>query len=254
MGGVGTKAHTHQLSGEWVSSVTQGRRQSILNKLFPSWLMNLAAVSVFNPLLRTISMAAEEEALPQLLILKPPSLFSDFQYKFSPKFQLLKAWESPLPTTLFLTTHAHSVKAVVSSSSSPITSDILRHLPSLQLVVATTVGLNQIDLPECRRRGISITNAGKSSQKIAPTWVWDFSSTFSRKSQPVIGSSAPAYGQSRRTFLWAPRSSLSSVFHVYRIKSELNEHILPYCVWNQNTNKPYWKAWKSVWKFFQNVF
>lgn len=123
--------------------------------------MNLAAVSVFNPLLRTISMAAEEEALPQLLILKPPSLFSDFQYKFSPKFQLLKAWESPLPTTLFLTTHAHSVKAVVSSSSSPITSDILRHLPSLQLVVATTVGLNQIDLPECRRRGISITNAGK---------------------------------------------------------------------------------------------
>lgn len=107
-------------------------------------------------------MAAEEEkALPQVLILKRPSLFSDYEYTFSPKFQLLKAWESPLPTTLFLTTNAHSVKAVISSSSSPITADILRHLPSLQLVVATTVGLNQIDLSACRRRGISIANAGK---------------------------------------------------------------------------------------------
>ena len=89
------------------------------------------------------------------------ALATTFASRFSPKFQLLKAWESPLPIPLFLTTHAHSVKAVLSSSSSPITSDILRRLPSLQLVVATSVGLDQIDLPACRRRGISIANAGK---------------------------------------------------------------------------------------------
>jgi len=73
---------------------------------------------------------------------------------------VLKAWESPLPLDQFLTTHAHSVQALLSSGRYLLTGNIIRLLPSLRLVVTTSAGLNHIDLPECQRRGIAIANAG----------------------------------------------------------------------------------------------
>ncbi|KAA8515963.1 hypothetical protein F0562_019142 [Nyssa sinensis] len=100
------------------------------------------------------------QQLQQVLILRPPPVYTAFQDEFSKKFQVLKAYESPLPTDLFLTTQAHSVKAILCSGHSPVTADILRHLPALQLVATASAGVNHIDLPECRRRGIAITNAG----------------------------------------------------------------------------------------------
>lgn len=38
--------------------------------------------------------------------------------------------------------------------------DILKLLPSLRLVVTASAGINHIDLPECHRRGIAVTNSG----------------------------------------------------------------------------------------------
>ncbi|XVE77012.1 hypothetical protein DITRI_Ditri13aG0027700 [Diplodiscus trichospermus] len=97
--------------------------------------------------------------LPQVLVIKPPPILTFFEDKFiSSKFQLLKAWESTLPLDQFLTTYAGSVRAVLSSADSPITADIIRLLPSLQIVVAAGAGINQIDLNECRRLGIAVTN------------------------------------------------------------------------------------------------
>ncbi|XP_034710045.1 glyoxylate/hydroxypyruvate reductase HPR3 [Vitis riparia] len=101
------------------------------------------------------------DQLPQVLVLRPPPVFTLFETQFSQKFHFLRAWESPLPTADFLATHAASVKAVLCSGGTPITADILRHLPSLQLIVTTSAGLNHINLPECRRRSISIANAGE---------------------------------------------------------------------------------------------
>ncbi|XP_022759527.1 glyoxylate/hydroxypyruvate reductase HPR3-like [Durio zibethinus] len=98
--------------------------------------------------------------VPQVLVIKPPPLVTLFEDKFiSSKYQLLKAWESTLPLDQFLTTYAGSVRAVLCSGASPITPDIIRLLPSLQLVVTASAGINHIDLNECRRLGIAVTNA-----------------------------------------------------------------------------------------------
>jgi hydroxypyruvate reductase 2 len=70
-------------------------------------------------------------------------------------------WESPLPVDQFLATHARSVRALLCyGTGPPITAEIIRLLPSLRLVVTTSVGLNHIDLTECRRLGIAVADAG----------------------------------------------------------------------------------------------
>ncbi|XP_059651503.1 glyoxylate/hydroxypyruvate reductase HPR3-like [Cornus florida] len=103
----------------------------------------------------------QEQELPKVvLVLRPTIGFSDYGKQFSEKFHLLKAWESPMPTEQFLATHASSVQAMLCSVGTPVQSDVLRLLPSLKVIVTTSAGLNQIDLPECRRRGISIANTG----------------------------------------------------------------------------------------------
>ncbi|PIN00413.1 Glyoxylate/hydroxypyruvate reductase (D-isomer-specific 2-hydroxy acid dehydrogenase superfamily) [Handroanthus impetiginosus] len=79
------------------------------------------------PILRHEPPLAGEE-LPQLLIIRP-----------SPK-------------------NAQSVKAILCFSMSPVTPEILRRLPALQLVMTTGTGVNHKDLPVCRRRGIAVAN------------------------------------------------------------------------------------------------
>ncbi|KAF3442266.1 hypothetical protein FNV43_RR16182 [Rhamnella rubrinervis] len=98
--------------------------------------------------------------LPQVLVLEPPPILKHYSGYFSDKFDLLKAWESSLPLNQFLATHARSARALLSPGRYPLTADILQLLPSLKLIVTTSVGLNHIDLPECRRRGIAIADAG----------------------------------------------------------------------------------------------
>ncbi|KAG5538508.1 hypothetical protein RHGRI_019178 [Rhododendron griersonianum] len=102
------------------------------------------------------------ENLPKLLILRPPHIINLFEDQFSDKFQLLKPWESPIPADQFLAAHCASVEAMLISGLTPITADVLRRLPLLRLICTTSAGLNHIDLPECRRRGVSIANAGSA--------------------------------------------------------------------------------------------
>ncbi|GJS13854.1 glyoxylate/hydroxypyruvate reductase HPR3-like protein [Tanacetum coccineum] len=45
-------------------------------------------------------------------------------------------------------------------SNNPITAEVLADLPSLELVVTSTTGVNHIDMAECCRRGIRVTNTG----------------------------------------------------------------------------------------------
>ncbi|GFY99594.1 D-isomer specific 2-hydroxyacid dehydrogenase family protein [Actinidia rufa] len=98
--------------------------------------------------------------LPKVLILEPPSVFTAFETEFSQKFECLRAWESPIPTEEFLDAHARSVEAMLVSGFTPITSAVLHRVPSLRCIVTTSVGLDHMDLQECRRREIAVANAG----------------------------------------------------------------------------------------------
>ncbi|KAF5811702.1 putative oxidoreductase [Helianthus annuus] len=106
------------------------------------------------------SPSSTPSQLRQVLVLRPPPVFTVHEQDFSSKFHILKAYDSPLPTHDFLQTHAQSVKAVLCSGIGPITADVIRDLPALELVVTASTGVNHIDMAECRRRGIAVTNTG----------------------------------------------------------------------------------------------
>ncbi|KAH9621218.1 hypothetical protein KSS87_016656 [Heliosperma pusillum] len=59
-----------------------------------------------------------------------------------------------------LRAHASGVRAVYCSGLSPLGKDTLDCLPCLKCVVGSSVGTDHIDIAECRRRGISVTNMG----------------------------------------------------------------------------------------------
>ncbi|GMH22499.1 hypothetical protein Nepgr_024342 [Nepenthes gracilis] len=107
-------------------------------------------------------MAEASEAapnLPNVLLLKPLA-FPHVEAECSRNFLLLKAYDSPQPIHLFLSTHATSVSALLCSAGTPVTTETLRLLPCLRLIVTTSVGLDELDLSECRRRGIAVSNPG----------------------------------------------------------------------------------------------
>ncbi|KAM0942861.1 putative oxidoreductase [Dioscorea sansibarensis] len=97
--------------------------------------------------------------LPLVLTLRP--LFPAFEASLRQHFRFLQPWESPLPTHEFLSANAISVRALLCSGPAPaIDATTLSCLPGLQCVVATSAGVDHIDMDECRRRGIQVTNAG----------------------------------------------------------------------------------------------
>lgn len=70
------------------------------------------------------------------------------------RFQLLEP-DNPEFLTL-----SQSVRALAVAGPSPLTAHTLRQLPSLELVVCSGAGVDHVDLVECKRRGVKVTNAG----------------------------------------------------------------------------------------------
>ncbi|KAI3944352.1 hypothetical protein MKW98_006513 [Papaver atlanticum] len=104
-------------------------------------------------------MATNPEELPLVLILKPFPFIPSFQEKFSKKFKSLKGTDLSIPVNDFLKKECQSVKTLVCGAKFALTKDILDCLPSLGCIVLTCVGLDNIDLDECKKRGIVIGNA-----------------------------------------------------------------------------------------------
>ncbi|KAI3923405.1 hypothetical protein MKW92_030006 [Papaver armeniacum] len=105
-------------------------------------------------------MATNPEELPLVLILRPFPFIPSFQEKFSNKFRSLKGTDLSVPVNEFLKRECQSVKALVCGAKFKLTKDILDCLPSLGCIVLTCVGLDSIDLDECKKRGIFVGNPG----------------------------------------------------------------------------------------------
>ncbi|CAL1399017.1 unnamed protein product [Linum trigynum] len=106
--------------------------------------------------------AAAEENLPQVLILLNPPAFTIFgeEYFTSSKFRFLKSYESSLPLDEFLSANGRPMRALLATAATIVGAGVLELLPDLRLIVTTSAGLDQLDLAECRRRGIRIASAG----------------------------------------------------------------------------------------------
>ncbi|XP_072989094.1 glyoxylate/hydroxypyruvate reductase HPR3-like [Typha latifolia] len=96
----------------------------------------------------------------QILLFRP--LFPFLHAALSPIYDLLQSWESPLPLPAFLSSHAARCRVILSSGPNPpaVSVDIISLLPDLRLILATSAGVNHIDLDACRRRGVRVANAG----------------------------------------------------------------------------------------------
>lgn len=89
---------------------------------------------------------------PVVLVHRPPALDFIDEPLSRHSFNVLYTFTSPDPLPDFLSTHAASVRAVVSLGKLPMTSEFISNLPSLGIVVCASVGFDHIDLAECRRR------------------------------------------------------------------------------------------------------
>ncbi|KAJ6695555.1 2-HYDROXYACID DEHYDROGENASE-RELATED [Salix koriyanagi] len=121
-----------------------------------------------NPQDLTMASDANQECfpsnddLPTVLLHRLPSFNSPLKEILQPHFHLLDPADSPEPASSFLSSHAKSVRALICLYNTPLGAETLRLLPSLEFIVATSAGVDHIDLEECRGRGIIMTNASKA--------------------------------------------------------------------------------------------
>ncbi|XP_076950278.1 glyoxylate/hydroxypyruvate reductase HPR3-like [Bidens hawaiensis] len=99
---------------------------------------------------------------PAILVLGPPLVFKAYESEFTKKYNFLKPWKTDVPLHQFISTHSDNVKAILCSAVSPVTGEIVQSLPELRFVLASSIGVNHIDLQECKRRGIMVVNAGST--------------------------------------------------------------------------------------------
>ncbi|WOK91491.1 hydroxyphenylpyruvate reductase-like [Canna indica] len=73
------------------------------------------------------------------------------------RFKLFRLWESPPGRRReFLQANAPSIQAVVGSTAAGADAEIIDLLPRLEIVANFGVGIDKVDLPRCRERGIRV--------------------------------------------------------------------------------------------------
>lgn len=93
------------------------------------------------------------DELPLVLVHVLPPFEIPFKGRLQSRFQLIDSSDS---------TFSPHASVLLCIGPAPVSSDTLRHLPSLRCIVGSSAGVDHIDLEECRRRGITVTNAGSS--------------------------------------------------------------------------------------------
>ncbi|KAI4372195.1 hypothetical protein MLD38_010459 [Melastoma candidum] len=133
-------------------------------KVMRGWLKDIVSTNMAAPPGSFLECHHTSAGKPTVLVIGQPSVLHVCPEPLTSKFNLVKAYESPLPLPSFLAASAHdpaSFRALFTSGVTSVSaSSILDHLPSLRIIVTTSIGLDHIDLKECGRRGISVANAG----------------------------------------------------------------------------------------------
>jgi hydroxypyruvate reductase 2 len=97
----------------------------------------------------TPSSPADES--PLVLLAQP--LFPDFAAALAGRYRFVLAADADEAT-------AAGARVLLVPGLAPVTAEHLGRLPALELVAGTSVGVDHVDLDVCRRRGLSVTNAG----------------------------------------------------------------------------------------------
>jgi hydroxypyruvate reductase 2 len=87
------------------------------------------------------------------MVLLADPLIPEFQAALSARYRLVPAVCADVATSA-------SARVLLTMDLPAVTANLIDALPALELVVATSVGVDHIDLAACRRRGIRVTNAG----------------------------------------------------------------------------------------------
>lgn len=95
--------------------------------------------------------ASADDHKPLVLLAQP--LFPNLAAVLEGRYRLALAADADEAT-------AGEARVLLVPGLKDVTAELIGRLPALELVVATSVGLDHVDLDACRRRGLAVTNAG----------------------------------------------------------------------------------------------
>lgn len=104
--------------------------------------------------LKTQNSITKNESVPLVYNHRSPSFNLSLNEWLEPRFQLLEP-DHPEFSAL-----SQIVRALVVVGGALLTGETLDKLPGMEIVVGSSAGVNHIDVAECHRRGIIVTNAG----------------------------------------------------------------------------------------------
>uniref|UniRef100_A0A7N0UPQ8 D-isomer specific 2-hydroxyacid dehydrogenase NAD-binding domain-containing protein n=1 Tax=Kalanchoe fedtschenkoi TaxID=63787 RepID=A0A7N0UPQ8_KALFE len=106
----------------------------------------------------TLEIHNISDELPLLFVHRIPQFGVFFKTRLLTKFRLF----DPLSPSEDSDVDAlrNSARVLLCVGPSRVTADTLAQLPELRVVVGSSAGIDHIDLDECKRRGIAVTNAG----------------------------------------------------------------------------------------------
>jgi D-3-phosphoglycerate dehydrogenase len=92
---------------------------------------------------------------PELLVVGP---YPDWDFaELEKTYTLRKLWEAP-DQTAFLAQHAANIRAIGTRGDLGASAALIAALPQLEIIACNGVGLDAIDLPAAKARGIKVTN------------------------------------------------------------------------------------------------
>ncbi|XP_062184808.1 glyoxylate/hydroxypyruvate reductase HPR3-like [Phragmites australis] len=97
--------------------------------------------------------APADSGVDKPLVLLAQSLFPEFAAALESRYRFVLAADADAAT-------AAEAKVLLVPGLKTVPAELLDRLPALELVAATSVGVDHVDLDACRRRGLAVTNAG----------------------------------------------------------------------------------------------